>query len=188
MTGTSTMTRTGLRLELVSLEMQSLNDRSMKDELLGDVIAYCVPRKFLANFTIYGMEGGDSHMRLEAAIDYDEHEEQVRLSGDGLPDGVAGSYALADGPAGAGPARPDHCPHMGKALDLYIRLVKEKGLQLLWTVSFREKRREMCEKFGLVPVVIHDCTLGGLQSTVTNSLYSELTIVGRVSPKVLPRE
>ena len=134
------------------------------------------------------MDDGDAHMRLEVAIDYDEHEQQIRLSGDGLPEGMAGRYALADGPTAGGLSQPGHCPHMGKALDLYIRLVKEKDLRLHWTVRFREQRQEMCEKFGLSPAVIHDCTVNGLQSTVTNSLYPELTIVGRVSQKVLPSD
>jgi len=191
MIATTTMTQVGLRLELVSLEMQSLNDRSLKDKLLNEIIAYCVPHKCLQSFTVWGMEDGDAHMRLTVEIDYDEHERQVKVYGEGLPEGVAGSYNLGCGPPGgegAGLSQPGSCPHMGKALELYLKLVEDKGLRLHWTVRFRENRTEMCEKFGLVPAVVHDCTVSGVPSTVTNYRYPELTLTGRVSTKVVPAE
>ena len=80
--------------------------------------------------------------------------------------------------------RGRHCPHMGKALDLYMRLVKERGLRLHWSVRFREKREEMCEKFGLGPAIIRDCTTDGISNEVTNSLHTGLTMMGRVSEQV----
>jgi len=189
MIATATMTQTKLRIELVNLEMQSLIDRSLKDELLNRIIDYCVPLKYLAAFTIWGMEQNEAHMRLDVQLDYDEYERQVKLSGDGLPEGLAGAYSLSCGPAGgggAGTSQPAHCPHMGKALDLYIRLAREKGLRLDWSVRFRENRRELCEKFGLTPAFIHDCTSDAAPNSVTNSLYAELTMTGRMSHKVVP--
>ncbi len=189
MLATSTLTRTMLRIEMLALELQSINDRSLKDKLLNEIIAHCMPLKYLEAFTIYGMDGDEAHMRLEVHIDYDEHEQQIKLFGDGSPDDIARNYAGDDGPSngtGAGSSRQSHCPHMRKAVDLYMRLVKEKGLQLHWTVRFREKREEMRERFGLCPALIHDCTVGGMESEMTNSRYSELKVVGRVSPKALP--
>jgi hypothetical protein len=188
MISTSTLTRTGLRLELVGLEMQSLNDRSLRDRLLNEIIAHCVPLTCLDNFTIWGLDEDEARMRLEVRIDYDEHQHQVELSGDGVPDDLAGSYTLDDGPTGrpgSGPMRR-HCPHMGKAVELYMRLVKEQGLRLVWTVRFRERREEMCKKFGLVPAAVRDGTVGAPESTITNSLYSELIATGRVSSTPFP--
>lgn len=188
MIATSTLTRTGLRLELVSLEMQSLNDRSLRDRLLNEIIAHCVPLKCLDHFTIWGLDADEARMRLEVRIDYDEHHHQVELSGDGIPDDLAGRYTLDDGPLGSpgsGSTRR-HCPHMGKAVDLYMRLVTEQGLRLVWTVRFGERREEMCKKFGLVPAAVRDGTVGGSESTITNSLYSEVIATGRVSSRAFP--
>jgi len=191
MIATTTMTQVGLRLKLVSLEMQSLNDRSLKDKLLNEIIAYCVPHKYLQGFTVWGMDGGDAHMRLAVEIDYDEHDRQVKVYGDGLPEGVEGRYSLGCAPPssdGQGPSQPDNCPHMGKALELYLNLIKDKGLRLHWTVQFCEKRSEMCEKFGLAAAVIHDCTGSGTANTITNSRYPELTMTGSVSERIVPAE
>ena len=189
MIGTTTMTQTGLRIELVSLEMQSLNDRSLKDSNLNEIIDYCAPRGFLESFTIWGMEDGKAHLRLRVELDYEEHERQIRLHGDALPDGMTGQYSITYGPPGGeleGFPQPPSCPHMGKALDLFIKLARDKGLRLHWTVCFREKRTEMCAKFGLERALIDDCSSGCAPSMVTNSRYPELTMTGRVSEAIVP--
>lgn len=123
-------------------------------------------------------------------LDYDEHAQQVKLSGEGLPDGAAGTYALEYGPAadiGEG-SQPRCCPHMGKAVDLFIRLATDKGLRLRWAVRFRDKRQEMCEKFGLGPAIIRDGTGDGDENIVTSTFHPELSVRGRVSRKILPSE
>lgn len=183
------MTQIELRLELISLELQSLNDRSVKNKVLNDIIAYCVPRKYLEGYTIYGMIGDQAHLRIEIEIDYEEHEQQVKLSGDGLSDDAVDHFALGDGPdegRGGASTRGRHCPHMGKALGLYMHLAKNKGMRLHWSVRFREKREEMCEKFGLGPAIIRDCTTDGSTNRITNSELPEVSMTGRVSEQGAP--
>ncbi|MCO6438488.1 MAG: hypothetical protein J5J06_15465 [Phycisphaerae bacterium] len=191
MIATTTMTQVGLRLKLLSLEMQSLNDRSLKDKLLNEIIAFCVPHRYLQGFTVWGMDGGDAHMRLNVEIDYDEHDRQVKIHGDGLPEGIEGTYSVGLAPPssnGQGPSHPKTCPYMGKALDLYLNLIKDQGLRLHWTVRFRENRAEMCEKFGLCAAVIHDCTGTGTPSTITSVDFPEMTMTGFVSERIVPAE
>jgi len=187
MLGTTTQTQTDIRLQMVSLEMQSINDRTVKDPLLQEIIAYCVPRKYLESYTIYGMDGDQAHMRLDVKIDYEEHEEQLKFSGDGLSGGLAGDFAdVPTSNGGQVPGQVRYCPHVATAVSLYVRLAREKGLRLHWAVRFREKRAEMCEKFGLGPAIIRDATTGGSANRVISSEHPELSVAGRVSTQIVP--
>lgn len=189
MTGTTTRTQTWLRMELLVLEMQSLADLSVKNARLQEIIAYCVPQKYLRSFTILGKNGNEAHIRLDVAIDYDEHDRLVRLSGDGLPNGFTGEYGIADGSNDAGAKKgtqPSHCPHMAKAVGLCVHLIREKGLQLEWSVQFREKAIEMARQFDLVLTTTRDCTGGGIKSPVTNSVLGELTATMCASEWAVP--
>jgi hypothetical protein len=178
MVSTTTITRTGVRLQLVALEMLSINDRSVRQGLLADIINECVPSGMLACFILWGRRGDQALARMDVAIDYDHHEKLVRLGGDAIPEELRGEYRGELGPAGsfsANPALRKHCPHMGKVIDLFCNLLRQKGLDLAWTVQFRDRADEMQRKFSLVPLSFTDQTAGAAANTVTDSLFPELS-------------
>ena len=186
-----TLTQIRLRIELATLELQSIVARSVKAELLNDIIAYCVPKRLLSRFTIWGMKEGKGKLRLDVEIDYDEHDRQVKLHGEGLPDGIEGEYDLSSGPRktdGEDPVAPKTCPYMGKAVDLYMNLIEERKLNMKWTVQFCRERAAMDERFNLRPVYIHDCTTDGVSNRVTSSQFSELSATVRASQGEVPNE
>lgn len=180
---TQIMTQTGLRLEMVSLEMRGLVDRSVKSPRLHEIIEYCVQRRLLHSFQVWAVRGNDGLMRLDVEIDYEEHDRQIRLAGDGLPDGVAGCYPVARAPGNDGGWRAG-CPHVGKAVDLFVKTARDRGLHLTWNVCFCDKHAELNNRFGLTcgTSSFRDLTRNAKPNRIVHSLYSELSVSARISP------
>ncbi len=173
---TTTITRTGVRLQLVALEMLSINDRSIRHRLLADIVNECVPNGTLASFTLWGLRGDQAQARMGVVIDYDHQEKLVRLGGDGVPEELRGEYRGAPGPAGSSSANTvKRCPHMGKVIDLFWNLLTQRGMNCTFSVQFRERAAELIRKFNLAPSSFKDQTVGAAADTVTNSLFPELS-------------
>lgn len=190
----SSLTQTGLRLELLGLEMRGLVDRSVKSARLHEIIEYCVPRRLLRSFYVWAMRGNDGHMLLNVEIDYDEHDRQITLAGDGLPDGIAGSYSIEYGPRPPSTA-PDRqrpsCPHVGKAVDLFTKAARDQGLRLAWNVRFCDRHAELYKKFGFStrasgPSRFRDLTRGGATTRIVDSLFPELSVTAVMATDASP--
>jgi hypothetical protein len=180
------MTLTQLRLECLSLEMQSLVDRTVQCEQLREIVEYCVPRRLLRTVFVRANKGWDTMMRLQLEIDYKEHDRQITLSGDGLPDGIAGRYAIGDAPRGDHPgagARLPSCPRIGKAIELFTRIARDRGLYLDWDVSFVDRHEELHKMF-LLPFP-RDLTYSGHRKELTHTLFPELKVVAAVAPDIV---
>ena len=185
---TQTLTQTGLRLTLVTLEMQSMIDRSVKSTVLHDIVEFCVPRRLLRFFTIWAQRGNDGLMRLNVTVDYDEHDRQITLNGDGLPDGIAGTYAAECGTPEADRSqetRPRGCPNINKAIDLFAKTARDRGLFLTWAVGFTERHAELYKKFhfGSGNTAFRDRTVGTSATTLIHSEFPELRISAAVAPE-----
>ena len=178
MATTATVTQTTVRLGLLTLEVHGLIDRTVGHEILHQVAAYCVPRRLLRCIHVYGMRARQALMRLDITIDYQAHDEFLTLGGCGLPEGVAGEYVLADGPAiGSRSQRSStQCPHIGKAVDLFMAAMKKRGLAPAWTLEFCERQIERSAQFGLLGgEPFTDRTIGLRASTIRHTVLPELT-------------
>lgn len=184
---THTLTRTGLRLELLGLEMRSLVDRSVKSSLLHEIIEYCVPRRLLRSFCVWAMRDHNALMRLDVEIDYDEHDRQIKLAGDNLPDGIAGCYSTEcepSPPRAGSDGQHASCPHVGKAVDLFVKTARDRGLYLTWNVSFCDRHAELYKKFGFSTSgssKFRDLTRGSPSTRVINSRFPELSATAAVA-------
>ena len=163
--------------------------RSVKSTTLHDIVEFCVPQRLLRSFTIWAERGNDGLMRLNVRIDYDEHDRQIELTGDGLPQGIAGSYAYeygTSGPDGSRRARPHGCPNINKAIDLFVKTARDRGLFLTWSVSFTERHDELDKKFhlGSGDGDFRDLTVGAPSTTLTHSEFSELKVLAAIAPGV----
>src|SRR3989304_4726883 len=144
------LTKTTLHLEMLTLEVHSLIDRTMPLEILHEIAAYCVPRKLHFVIHIWGVRGNEGFMRLDIEIDFRMHAPIVSLGGCDLKDGVAGEYWVADPPASLASGRSStSCPHIGKAVDLFMANLRARGLLAAWWVSFRNHAEELNARFGL---------------------------------------
>ena len=167
--------------------MRSIVDRSVRSSCLHEIIEYCVPRRLLRSFWIWAMQDNDALMRLDVTIDYDEHDRQIELAGDGLPDGVAGSYVVGYGRPDAASARQDRhgtCPHVGKAVDLFVKAARDRGLYLTWNVSFLDRHAELYKKFGFTysgSSTFRDLTREAPSTKMVHSALPELSVSARVS-------
>lgn len=125
-------------------------------------------------------------MRLQLEIDYNEHDRQITLSGDGLPDGIAGRYAIGDAPCGNHPSvgtRLPSCPRISKAVELFTRIARDRELYLDWDVSFVDRHEELHKKFGLP--YARDLTYSGHRKELTHTLFPELKVVAAVAPDIV---
>lgn len=161
--------------------------RSVKSTILHDIVEFCVPQRLLQSFTIWGQRGNDGLMRLNVRIDYDEHDRQIELTGDGLPQGVAGSYPLEFGtpsPNGSQEARSHGCPNINKAIDLFVKAARDRGLFLRWSVSFTRRHQELYKKFNFCfgNSEFRDLTVGAPSTTLTHSEFSELKVSAAIAP------
>lgn len=179
-----TQTQTTLRLEMLTLEVHSLIDRTIPQRVLHEVADYCIPRRLLRCVHIYGMRNRQAFMRLDIEIDEQTQEQLLTLSGCGLPDGVAGAYSLGDCLARNGsPTSALLCPCVGKAVALFMATIKKRGLVPAWTLSFRDRHTELCQRFGLTGgEPFTDCTADRPASTVRHSVLSELSVSCREAP------
>jgi hypothetical protein len=185
MSTTATLTQTTLRLELLTLEVHGLIDRTMPLEILHEVAAYCVPRKLLRGIHLWGMRGHEAFMRLDINIDYEKHDQIVTLGGCDLPDGVAGEYRASGEPAAAASDRSAvSCPRIGKAVDLFMAALRSRGLYAAWLVSFSDGHGELYERFGIRggegPFTDH--TAGLPANTIEHSVLPELSVSRREVP------
>jgi len=163
--------------------------RSVKSQTLHDIVDYCVPQRLLRSFTIWAQRGNDGLMRLNVRIDYDEHDRQVELTGDGLPSGIAGSYVIdsgAPGVDGTNRGRSHGCPSINKAIDLFVKTAKDRGLYLTWDVSFTDRHQELYKKFGFSwgsgPSTFRDLTVGAPSTKLTHSKFAELEVSAAIAP------
>lgn len=187
----NTLTQTGLRLELVKLELHSLIDRSVKSEWLHEIIEYCVPRRLLRSVTIWGMRGTDGLMWLDIRLDYSEHDRQITLSGDTLPDGIAGSYTVgfsSNDTQESRKGRDPTCPHLAKALELFVETARARGFHFAYGISFTDQHDELRKKFGIGQSSgkseFRDLTRGAQSSTVIHSVLPELRLVAAIADEM----
>jgi hypothetical protein len=165
--------------------MQSMIARSVKSTTLHDIVEFCVPQRLLSSFTIWAQRGNDGLMRLNVRIDYDEHDRQIELTGDGLPQGVVGSYAIECGASGPGRAHQHGCPSINKAIDLFVKTARDRGLFLNWSASFTGRHDELYKKFhiGSGNSKFRDLTVNAPSTTLTHSEFSELKVLAAVAPE-----
>ena len=179
MSTTQIMTQTGLRLRIVALEMLSIVDRSVKCPSLRNIIEYCVPRRLLGSFTIWGMRGNDGMMWLTVSIDYIEHDRQITVGGTGLPDDCDfASDANSSCTTSSITKRSGvSCPQVNRAIDLFTAAATKLGLHLAWAVSFCDQSHELCQKFGIVGNPnFRNLTVGTTQKTLQHSALPELEV------------
>jgi hypothetical protein len=191
MIGIETKILTGqqIRLEMMACQADLINRRSVNCPKLTAVLEYCIPRQYLERVTIHGMRGNESHATLEIKIDRVSNDVHVALHGQSVPE----RYAIGPGGQTGDAVPPDlkersECPVWRKAVDFFVRLCGQKGLQLWWTIILREKRDEVCKKFGLGPATFVDRTTGAAAQAVPNSIFTELTLTAAFSVELWPDE
>jgi len=150
--------------------------------LLEKIIAFCEPRSYLRSYTIYGMRDDQALTLFEVHIDTDEHEPKAAAE---RPSGAVANLDASTDRVARDPT-PLCLRRLREVVNVCARLARDRGLRLRWAVRFREKRAEMCEKFGLGPSAVQKAD-SGHQSRVTTSPYQELSVTGRVSERIAPR-
>ncbi|MCO6438489.1 MAG: hypothetical protein J5J06_15470 [Phycisphaerae bacterium] len=163
--------------------------RSVNSRILHDIVDYCVPQRLLRSFTIWAQRGNDGLMRLNVRIDYDENDRQIELTGDGLPSGIAGSCVIesgAPGVDGTNRGRSHVCLSINKAIDLFVKTAKDRGLYLTWDVSFTDRHEELSKKFGFSrgggTNKFRDLTVGAPLTKFTCSRLVELEVTAAIAP------
>lgn len=190
MVRTTTQTQVTLRLQLLTLEVHSMIDRTASEKRLHEIAEYCIPQRLLHSIHIYGMRGREGFMHLEITIDYDAQDQRVTLRGSGLSTDGADEYQIADDPSnsdGPIPSSRHHCPRVAKVISLFMAALRKRGLVVGWTVGFCDRHKELCERFHLLgggPFTDH--TAGSPATTAVHSLLPELSVATRSAPDVHP--
>ena len=177
-----TMTQTGIRTQAVIFQLKAVNAQTVGDPLLDEILDYCIPKRLLERFILYGTRGREAYSKLLVSVDYDEHERRTTVEGDdSIPSTWSGVHTECHGAQGddsdgeTGCER--ECPVWRQAADWFVALTQEKDLALLWSVVFCDQNDELCRRFRLVPSNIVDRTVGSAAHAVPNSVLPELTAI-----------
>ncbi|HOW72815.1 MAG TPA: hypothetical protein PKY77_19625 [Phycisphaerae bacterium] len=182
---TQTVTQVTVRLKVVVLNICYVVQRTVKDARLEEIIAYCVPEKLLKQTTIWGGHGKQADARLDTEVDYNLADGSPRLrtmfSGGGS---FNGPERWPGDPPFAAASEGDICKIWKEAVEWFVDICQQNGLDLFWTVSFLDKDEEMCRKFNLVHVRIDDRTVDAPAHTIPNSVDPCASLVVRFAKTI----
>jgi len=187
--GVQTKTLTGVRTDIMALQLRTVSAITVNSDDLDEIIGYCVPRKSLSHVTIYGLEGNTAHIRADFMIDYSNDTSRLKVSA-GYCDATGRIRGAGEiGPAsfsGSADGSRASCPIWRQAIDWITELCERKSLSLGWTVQFCRERRAMCNKFGLALAGHVDRTRGADDQVIPNSVLSELALHVGFDPDAFP--
>ena len=189
---TQTQIGTSLRLQLITFQLLVVDKKTVDSTYLREVVEYCVPRKCLGGISVCGVCGGTVHARYRVSIDYGNDGSRIKLRTDywshNASDGTGAGDKEECAPLSDSHADQFTCQVWNQAIEWFVRLCEEKGLELKWTVTFCRDRDEMCKRFGLGPPSHVDKTLGTECHIIPNTQMSELTAGVLLDPEMYPEE
>ncbi|MCK4342363.1 MAG: hypothetical protein KAY37_11645 [Phycisphaerae bacterium] len=170
--------------------MHYVVEKTVKSQCLKEIIDFCIREKTLSHVTLWGLSDNEAHATMDLSIDYDRTGSHIKVAS-AYP--VGAFYAPpADGTTASSgaptPSENDLRPIWSEAIDWFVQLLEEKKLRLHWTVRFRDRDEEMCEKFGLVPATHTDKTKDCPSHTIPNSVIPEFMLNTRFSGTMFPED
>ena len=180
-----------INTRLTLFELGALNQRTVKNPLLKDIIEYCVPKKLLTRIILKGWRGNEIHTKLEVSIDYDNDGSSCLTVKSDLDKKV---FTLGAGSAdkqlcwSPDEGQRNACPLWAKIIDWFTKLCKDNELNLSWNISFNDQHDFLYKKFGFVSCPGASKTIDKTSDTiihnVANSNVSSLKMTTRLSPEL----
>jgi hypothetical protein len=154
-TRTKTTTQTHIRLRAILMQLEFVNQRSVRDALLSRLIQEAVAEHAVSTLYLYGVRGNEIFASLVVSLDWPTYNREVAGSVSGAftqPPCVAVNFS-GPGLAGASPdANPrSDCPVWRQAIEWFVEMVRARQLTLTWAVRFCKDNDSWCQRFGLVP-------------------------------------
>lgn len=172
---TKTTTRTMIRTMLLTFQLRSVVEQTVKCETLKRIIDERVRTKELASFAVWGVQREEAHACMRIQIDYARDTSNIQFNGS-LPED---EYSLGDTrQLDLEEDEPiETCRIWREAIDWFVRLCDAHDLSLAWSVRWTAQadRAELCKTYGLAQVSFTDKTEGGPAKAIPNSLFSELS-------------
>jgi len=171
-------TGTNIHTRLMTLELFALNERSVRDPLLKEIIEYCLPRQLLSKIQIRGMKGNDVYATMDVHISYSE-DNQVYVKVD--------SKLRADIDSPEANQKYQACPVWTQTIDWFCRICKENDLRFEWGPKFSRERQSMWIKFGFVArqTPLNYRTNSKVTHKAVNSNAPGLQLATRLSSEIL---
>ena len=175
-----------LRLVLVSLQLQYVNEKLVRDPRLREIIEYCVPRKLLGSIWFWAWRGLEVHARLVVTLSEDNTTSAITIETSGRA-GEAAKKVMEGVPLG--PEEQVTCPVWAQAISLFSELCDANGLALSWRPVWRDRAEELDDRFGIHvssagAITIIDKTEGKEEQRVHNTMFSELEMATAFSDEV----
>ena len=172
---TTTTTRTTIRTMLLTFQLRSVVEQTVKCEALTRIIDERVPTKELASFAVWGMKRKEVHACMRIHIDYARDTSDIQFNG-AMPEDEDSLGATRQLDLGENDSIKT-CQIWREAIDWFVRLCDAHDLPLAWTIWWTDQadRIELNKTYGLSPANFTNKTEGGPAKAIPNSLFSEFS-------------
>ncbi|MBN2590812.1 MAG: hypothetical protein JXA96_13190 [Sedimentisphaerales bacterium] len=169
------MIRTSIKNKLIVHQLNYVVEKTVQNDLLKEIIEYCIPERTLEHIWIMGSINGEIHAKMELSISYDSGAAAFNIKGN-IKDQMFTSDPNNDWLNNKTDEEKANCPVWAQAIDWFSELCKQENLPIKWCVKFCERSEEMFGKFGLCPLTDKDRTSESNASDLPNSVISNLNM------------